>query len=188
MRIALINKKGGVGKTPFAFSIAKDFDMFLQSNDSSCIEQIYKNKALISDEVKLLDNCVYDFGGYTASGVIEIIKQCNCVIIPCLPTFNSFLRTLETINEVKEINENIILLATAFKDDKEKEFLISGLAEYKKMPIFYFKNSKIVNNAVNTGMSFFELFEENSLSQRSYVNFIEEYKRLLDKIKSYSKK
>ena len=31
MKIAVINKKGGVGKTPFAFSIAKDLNMYLQS-------------------------------------------------------------------------------------------------------------------------------------------------------------
>lgn len=185
MKIALINKKGGVGKTPFAFSIAKDFDMFLQSNDSSCIEQIYKDKALISNEVKLLDNCVYDFGGYTASGVVEIIKECDCVVVPCLPTYNSFLRTLETINEIVAINKNIILLATAYKDDKEKEFLSDNLSDYKDMPIFYFKNSKIVNNAVNSGMSFLELYNENSLMKHSYINFINEYKRLLSEIKKY---
>ena len=31
MKIAVINKKGGVGKTPFAFSIAKDLGYFLQT-------------------------------------------------------------------------------------------------------------------------------------------------------------
>lgn len=187
MQIAIVNKKGGVGKTPFAFSIAKDLGCFLQSNDNSCIEQIYPEKAMISNEVKTLENCVYDFGGYSASGVLEIIKNCNCTIIPCLPTYNSFLRTLETIKEIEKVNKNIIILATDFKDDKEKDFLISELESQYNFPIYYFKNSKIINNAVNSGMSFLELWGENALSQRSYQNFIDEYKKLLNKIKFYTK-
>ncbi len=47
MIISVINKKGGVGKTPFAFSIAKDLEYFLQSNDNSIIEKIYPEKAKI---------------------------------------------------------------------------------------------------------------------------------------------
>lgn len=35
MIISILNKKGGVGKTPFAFSIAKDLSLYLQSNDTS---------------------------------------------------------------------------------------------------------------------------------------------------------
>ncbi|OCS32885.1 hypothetical protein GZ989_011445 (plasmid) [Campylobacter fetus] len=185
MKIALINKKGGVGKTPFAFSIAKDLNYFLQSNDNSCIEQIYPNKAKILEKVKELDDCVYDFGGFVAPGVLDIIKKCNVVIIPCLPTYNSFLRTIETINEISPINPNIILLATNFKDDKEEEFLEAELDKrYKNIPTFYFKNSKIINNAVNVGLSFTELYNENSLSRRSYMGFYNEYRRLLKTIKN----
>ena len=187
MKIALINKKGGVGKTPFAFSIAKDLDMFLQSNDNSCIEQIYPNKAKILAEVKDINNCVYDFGGFASSGVLDIIAKCNCIIIPCLPTYNSFLRTIETINEIRSKNKNIILLATDFKDNREEEFLELELDKrYNDIPIFYFKNSKIINHAINTGLSFMELYNENPLAKHSYSNFINEYRRLLKQIKTYN--
>jgi len=184
MKIALLNKKGGVGKTPFAFSIAKDLGYFLQSNDNSCIEQIYPGKAKILEKVVDLDDCVYDFGGYVAPGVSEILAKCDVIVIPCLPSYNSSLRTLETINEVRPLCDNIILLATDYKDAKEENFLEKELDErYDDIPIFYFKNSKIVNNAVNTGLSFLELYNENGLTRRSYGNFIAEYRRLLKLIK-----
>ena len=188
MKIAIVNKKGGVGKTPFAFSIAKDLgELFLQSNDNSCIEQIYQGKAKILDEVMEIDECVYDFGGFNAAGVLKIVEKCDCVIVPCLPSYNSFLRTAETINEIKNINKNIIILATDYKDAKEEALLEQELdARYKDLPIFYFKNSKIVNHAVNTGLSFMELYNENPLARHSYSNFIFEYKRLLKQIKSYA--
>lgn len=71
MIISILNKKGGVGNPPpFAFSITKDLSLYLQSNDTSCIEQIYPNYAVITDSPKLIDNCVYDFGGFKSAGVL----------------------------------------------------------------------------------------------------------------------
>ncbi|EAL5117011.1 hypothetical protein DPU37_07905 [Campylobacter coli] len=67
MIISVVNKKGGVGKTPFAFSVAKDLEYFLQSNDNSIIEKIYPEKAKILPTPKKIDNCVYDFGEFVLS-------------------------------------------------------------------------------------------------------------------------
>lgn len=184
MIISVISKKGGVGKTPFAFSIAKDLGMYLQSNDNSCIEHIYTNKAKISQEVKLLDNCVYDFGGFVAKGILNIIEKSDYVIIPTNPNLNSIIRTYETYNELKEFNKNFIILATGFKDDKEETFLIKNLQKLKdcNAPIYYFKDSKIVLNTMNYGKSFNELYNENMLSMYSYKNFINSYHKLLEYI------
>ena len=67
---------------------------------------------------------------------------------------------MESINEIISINPNIILLVTNYKDDKEEEFLENELDKiYKGIPTFYFKNSKIVNNAANYGLSFTELYK-----------------------------
>ncbi len=180
MKIAVINKKGGVGKTPFAFSIAKDLDLYLQSNDNSCIEQIYKGKAAILEQVKNIDNCVYDFGGFSAAGVLDIIKICNFVIIPSIIGANSILRSIETINEIKEANNNIIILATGFLNMQEELLLEEELiSNVDKFPVFYFKYSKIIQNAITYGQSFTELYKENGLSRNSYSNFYNEYRRLL---------
>lgn len=186
MVISVISKKGGVGKTPFAFSIAKDLNMYLQSNDNSCIEHIYPNKAKISQEVKLIDNCVYDFGGFVAKGILNIVEKSNYIIIPTNPNLNSIIRTYETYNELKEFNKNFIILATGFKDNKEVAFLIKNLKKIKdcNIPIFYFKDSKIVLNSMNYGKSFNELYKENTLSMHSYKNFIKSYYELLKYIKN----
>ena len=106
-------------------------------------------------------------------------KKGGVVIIPCLPTYNSFIRTVEMINEIISINPNIILLATNYKDDKEEEFLENELDKrYKDIPTFYFKNSKIVNNAANYGLSFTE-FIMKALYQkgatRAFLTNIEDF-------------
>ena len=54
MILSVINKKGGVGKTPIAFSLAKDLGYYLQSNDNSVIESIYPDMAKISPVQRLL--------------------------------------------------------------------------------------------------------------------------------------
>lgn len=77
---------------------------------------------------------------------------------------------MESINEIISINPNIILLVTNYKDDKEEEFLENELNKrYKGIPTFYFKNSKIVNNAANYGLSFTELYNESSLSKKELL-------------------
>lgn len=185
MIISIINKKGGVGKTPFAFSIAKDLDMFLQSNDNSIIESIYPNKSKISKQPSLLDNCVYDFGGFVEKGIVNILKESDFIIIPCTELYNSILRSIETINEIKAINKNITLLVTAYKDEKGKEIIKDTITNNTlSLDFYFFKYSKIIDNAMINALSFTELYNETPLSKKAYKNFFDEYSKLLNTIKN----
>jgi cellulose biosynthesis protein BcsQ len=187
MKIAVINKKGGVGKTPFAFSIAKDLGFYLQSNDSSLIEVIYHKKAKISKKVELLDNCVYDFGGFVDRGVLDIIKKCDYVIVPCLPSGNSIFKTIETIDEIKEYNQNIIVLATGLKDVIDGGIIQSKVSNNISMDndisFYFFRESKIIDNTMLKKMSITELYNENGLSKNSYGDFYLLYDELLQELK-----
>jgi len=184
MRIAVINKKGGVGKTSFAFSIAKDLNLYLQSNDTSIIETLYPNMAKISQNPQLIDNCVYDFGGFVSQGVLDIVSKCDFVIVPCTELYNAILRSIETINELRRVNENIIVLITDYSTQNDRNQIVESLNEnFTDLEYFFFKHSKILENAMRSGASFQELINENALSKMSYANFSEEYKRLLNTIK-----
>ena len=115
MIISIINKKGGVGKTSFGFSIAKDLELYLQSNDASIIESIYPNMSKISAQPKLIDNCVYDFGGFVSAGVLD--TKSDFIIMPYTALYNSILRMSETINE----------LIAGYTSDEDKEQTESAL-------------------------------------------------------------
>ena len=183
MIISIINKKGGVGKTSFGFSIAKDLELYLQSNDASIIESIYPNMSKISAQPKLIDNCVYDFGGFESAGVLD--TKSNFIIVPCTALYNSILRTSETINELKEVNKNIIVLITDYTSDEDKEQVESALkSSFKNLKYFYFKRSKILENSMRLGGSFKELGEASPLLKVAYRNFLGEYDRLLKTLKS----
>ncbi|MCR6580387.1 hypothetical protein, partial [Campylobacter insulaenigrae] len=168
------------GKTPFAFSIAKDLGYFLQSNDNSIIEKIYPEKAKILPTPKKINDCVYDFGGFVEKGVLDIVKESQTIIIPCTSNYNSLLRTLETLNEIGN-NERVCILVTDYRDEKEKNLICETLeSNFTNLNLFFFKFSKIIENSISSGASFTELYNENSLSRLSYTNFFQEYQKLLN--------
>lgn len=111
MRIAIINAKGGVGKTPLAFSLAKDLSLNLQTNDNSVVTQIY-DKAVFSNPCKIASDTVYDFGGFIVPGVLSILKECDFVIMPVTPKINSVFKAAETYNQIKDYARNMMVLVT----------------------------------------------------------------------------
>lgn len=185
MRLSIINKKGGVGKTPISFSLAKDLGYYLQSNDNSVIESIYPDMAKITESPSLLDNCVYDFGGFTSSGVLSIIKASDAVLIPCSIDYNSILRTVETIEEIQPYAKALFVIVT--KTEKEGDFdTVRALLEqhFEGIEFFELRLSKVFKNAIETGLSVTELYNESPLSKNAYKTVYNQYCTVLNLFKN----
>lgn len=185
MNVSVVNKKGGVGKTPIAFSLAKDLGLYLQSNDNSLIETIYPEKAQIVAKPFLKPNTLYDFGGFADAGVIDIIKQSNAVIVPCSTDFNSVMRTLETLDEIQGYNDNILVIVT--KTEKEHDFHnVMEVIDDKFENLHYFelRNSKIFRNSIETGASVTELYNQTPLSRSAYNTVYQQYNTILNLFKT----
>lgn len=179
--MSILNKKGGVGKTPISFSLAKDLGYYLQSNDNSVIESIYPNMAKITPSPKLIDNCIYDFGGFVDSGVIDIIKTSEVVLIPCSTDYNSIVRTVETIEEIGHYNSNIIVVVT--KTEKVGDFEIVENAinsHFDDINFLELRLSKVFKNSIETGLSVKELYNESPLSRSAYKTVYGQYLTLLE--------
>ena len=117
--------------------------------------------------------------------MLDIATKSNFIIVPCTALYNSILRTSETINELKEVNKNIIVLITDYTSDEDKEQVESALKNsFKNLKYFYFKRSKILENSMRLGGSFKELGEASPLLKVAYRNFLGEYDRLLKTLKS----
>jgi len=184
MRISIINKKGGVGKTSLAYSLAKDLEYFLLSNDDSVIEVAYPKMAKVMEEPKLIENVVYDFGGFVDAGVIKILEKSDYVVIPLTSDLNSFKKTVSIINEIK--NKNIILVANKSEKEDFKE-----IEEYFKshfsFPIFEIKNSRIWKKTFEEKLSVTEIKKSSKVNQYIYRNSINGYEDLINYIKSEGK-
>ncbi|MCL4432802.1 MAG: hypothetical protein M1300_10840 [Epsilonproteobacteria bacterium] len=186
MIISVLNKKGGVGKTPIAFSLAKDLDLNLQSNDNSVIGAMYE-KAKIVDKIVLEQDTVYDFGGFVDSGVIDVIKHSDVVVVPCSVDYNSIIRTIETLEEIQGYNKPTVIIIT--KTEKESDFLwvMDQIREFfsdNDLMYFELRNSKIFKNSMETGASVSELYHQTPLSKSVYNTVFQQYNSVLGLFKT----
>ena len=184
MILSVINKKGGVGKTPIAFSLAKDLGYYLQSNDNSVIESIYPEMAKISPTPEIIENCVYDFGGFVTTGVLPILKVSDAVLIPTSTDYNSILRTVETIEEIQALNNRLFILVT--KTEKESDFQAvkdAISAHFDNLEFFELRLSRAFKNSIETGLSLSELYHETPLSKCAYKTVYQQYRSLLELFK-----
>jgi cellulose biosynthesis protein BcsQ len=184
MIVSIINKKGGVGKTPISFSLAKDLGYYLQSNDNSVIESIYPDMAKISSTPEIIENCVYDFGGFVTAGVLPILKESSVILIPTSNDYNSILRTVETIEEIQPYNNNLIIIVT--KTEKESDFQTVKDAishHFENLEFFELRLSKVFKNCIETGLSISELYHETPLSKCAYKSVYQQYSTILELFK-----
>ena len=181
MVISVVNKKGGVGKTPISFSLAKDLGYYLQSNDNSVIESIYPDMAKISNSPDLIDDCIYDFGGFVDAGVIDVIRASAAVLIPCAIDYNSIMRTVETIEEMQQYNSNIIILVTKTEKDSDFANVKEAIANhFDDLEFLELRLSKVFRNSIESGLSVTELYNDNPLSKNAYKTVYRQYLTLLE--------
>ena len=180
MRISIINKKGGVGKTSLAFSLAKDLEYYLLSNDDSVIEIAYPNMAKVMETPKIINYAVYDFGGFVDSGVINILNKSDFIIVPLTSDLNSFKKTISLIDEVS--NENIIFVANKAEKDDFKEIENYFKTKYN-FPIFEIKNSRIWKKTFEEKKSVLQIKNNSKINQYVYRNSVNGYENLLKYLK-----
>lgn len=188
MVVSIFNKKGGVGKTPISVSLAKDLECYLLSNDDSVIEDVLPDQAKILEKMQLVENCIYDFGGFVDAGVIDIIKHSDLVIVPCFNDIDALKRTIKTIGEIEAITKKILVVATRTEKEDDLENIKTTVKKYfPKIDVLELKKSRIFSTVVETGMSVSEIVNDNPLARFTYRNIAGQYNDLLKYVKGVSK-
>jgi len=183
--ITFFNKKGGTGKTSFSFSVAKDLNYPLLSNDDSVIEEIYPKKAKILDKLQLIDHdVVYDLGGFIDEDAIEIFKGSSIVVIPTTLDINAIKRTINSVMEINAYCSNILIVINRIKYDKLGKYrqsieALKGLGK----PILTVRESEAITNSIHLGKTITELYSENNFTRNQYKGIYQDYSKLLTEIK-----
>jgi len=183
MKIAVITTDGGAGKTAISFAVAKELDYYLISNDDSVIEMAYPDMAKITKQPKVIEDTVYDFGGFVDAGVIDIIKHCDIVLVPCINDLNSKMKAIKTIQELSKYNSNFLVIATRTENKTDyKEVHTSITKKFPDIKVIGLRKTKLLKNALESGESPLELVNGDKTTAYHARNFIPEYEALLKQI------
>jgi len=186
--ISILNKKGGVGKTPIAYALARELETYLATNEASIIEAFYKDYMIIApaDKLPIVENqkMIYDFGGFVSSGVLRIVEKSNLVLVPTNNEYDALKKTIETINEIEKINQNIIIVATRTEGKDYEEIKKNLDFSY---PILELKKTKLFSYLTASGKSIDDIYSENALNKSVYASILSQWNDLLSHITEYIK-
>ena len=180
MRVSVITTDGGAGKTALSFALAKELNYYLLSNDDSVIEAVYKDMAQITKKLPIIEDVVYDFGGFVDAGVLYIIKHSDIVIVPCINDLNSKMKAIKTINELKKYTNRFLVVATRLETQQDFKEIKSDIQEqFQDIEVLPLRKTKMLKNGLEYGMSPLELIAESKQIAYAGRNFIPEYKEIL---------
>lgn len=167
------------------FSLAKDLNLNYKTNDMSVIMQAY-DRANFSEKLQFQEQTLFDFGGFVSSGVRDIVSKSDIVIIPTRSDANSILKTISTMREISKLNKKVVVVANMITSQKEAKLINSKLQEFfQNFNIFFIRNSKVFNNALNYKQSVREFVNSNNLNKHTYRGIYEDYCCLLNAVKTH---
>jgi len=174
MIIVVINLKGGVGKTPLAFNVAKDFDLDIITNDHSALEMVYAERTTVTDELHPKDNTVFDLGGFASHGVHKVISEADLVIVPCFNDYSSMSQTISTLNQLE--NPKRVIIAVTKTENKDFKIVKKELKKhFDGLEFFEFGLTKAFKSSIEYGESIISLIKKDKLIKKWYKDYTKKY-------------
>ena len=190
MKITVFNQKGGVGKTMLATQIALYFNLKIVELDPyGILKQLMPNKVIklgLRDNIsENIDDVVFDFGGFDDARLDKIATMSNLIIIPFNPTLVSLGGTLKSYYKVKDLNDNILLIANGYIKEQDVKDAIEFLEEHIKESIEYFAIpfTRAVQTAENEIVSIIDLPKAGGLKKHTYSKIARTFENLMIYIK-----
>lgn len=118
-------------------------------------------------------NIIYDLQGGIDKRIVDLLKKVDLIIIPTIFDYAFIQSQVETLFEVKEFNENILLLLSKTnKGDFEKQMKTYNELGIK-YPVLELKQSKIISNLSNID------FEKDSQRLKDQLKNPNKYTKVL---------
>jgi len=176
--ISIASTKGGVGKTSLAFSLAKDLGYRYATNDMSVALNKYSKARYHQGKIPLYEDTVYDFGGFIDKNADEIMRQSDIIIVPTINDQNSIMKSLTTIKKFRE--QTILVFANMIENGADAAAIREQIHKhFPNLAFTYLRRTKLLKNALETGMSATELYNLNQQTQHVYRHAYAEYRKIL---------
>lgn len=171
--VLIINSKGSVGKTPTSFNLAYDLGMNIITNDKSVLIACYKDKTILTNQFELIENSIYDCGGFSAPGILNIVQQVNIVIVPVFNDPSSLIQTRDTLKQILPIAKKVIIVTTK-TENKDADTIKNNLdKKYPGLEYFNLPLTKAFNHTLETGKSIKYLVETDKVYENWFGNFVQ---------------
>lgn len=191
MKVTVYNFKGGTGKTSISCNLAMQLGWGVVTNDIySPLERVLEKKNLLKldsiDDVPEFPkeyNIIFDWGGHVDQRAVEALEQSDKVLIPVINDFLNLQVSIDAINEIKEHNNNIAIIANQVgKGDVENISKI--MSAFYSYPIFPIKKSRAFPGIFETKRSLQEMMDEGGLLAYSYKSVYDQFMELVDFVTS----
>lgn len=192
MEISIMNFKGGQGKTSIALNLAYTLDYGVVANESYTVLKNHLDEdhlliatGQITDD---FDDVIYDFGGGITPHMATVLKRSNVVVIPFIVEQANVEVTIEAINSVLALNDNIILVPNKIKeDDKDYLILLETLKEFgfDKLAISPLRASTALQNIFIDHKTISAMQAEGGLNGFNYRKINDDFNKLIELINSY---
>lgn len=179
MTVSIFNAKGGVGKSALSFSISKDLDYAMVTNDNG----LYKHhhpKYKYLNKLQLVEDAILDLGGFITPETLSILNGSDKVLIPLTIDYNSIHKALEILSEIN--TDKCIVVANMLESLEDFEEIKEAIQKRYDVLVYPLKRSKVFQRSLQTGLSVTELYQESGLSQYQYKAIYQQYKTILKAI------
>lgn len=202
MRITVYSTKGSAGKTPISANIALDKDYCVGTNELFHVyEGMFPDNKIIAlkpeeafpVELKEHDiDVVFDLAGSISQYSMSIssaLQISDVVLIPIYDEYKSLVAGLNTVNQVMEYNDNIIVVATklekhkrdVFSDDWRESRAYKNIEKAvrekfgEKIPVMPLKFSKAFDNIFEDNLSIDQMMKRDKLSAIAYRGVAQQF-------------
>ena len=190
----MFNLKGGQGKSSIALNLALTLKMNVISNDViTQIEDVLPEYTFISvgkneefPDIKEKDlDVIYDLGGWLDNRIVEIVKNADLVIVPMINGIMNNKTSLNSIEQIRQINSKILVVANKAKKD---DYAIVCELIHKNFPnddfkILELKDTTAFEKILEEEKSIEKITEDNKLLKFNYHKVIEQFNEIINYIK-----
>jgi len=174
MKIAIFNKKGGVGKTPLSYLIAKELGLKILTNDDNVISE---ELVTYQDKIDTYghDNIVIDMGGWIDDNTLDILQESDIVLIPFNSEPNSIKRTKNLTKELDTLEIDYNLIFTQYTSDREIKRMKE---EFEGIEVDYLlHNTKMLNIMIDEDLNI-----DECLSNPTYYNWFKNHAQAMKQL------